>query len=311
MTEEVKNVKVKLISIVSGKFKPKNGETCIIKADGQRILKADKVIDGLMYVTVMKPNDIDSDDQFYIKKTVQKAAHDFLENGRINAVDENHDLNQKQDVSIVESYVDNNNIWKAVIDISKDDDLMEKAEKGELHGVSIYGVGEVIEKATVEKATLLTMQKKEAPYRLTRELESVIYNTLYDDSMSRLDKLGNIEISLDQYGQQIRNILTEDIEDNNIIKSEDSEMNEKDIANLVAKCTAEAVTREFDRRDKDLELKKASEADKKEISDLKKTVEELKKAIAKPAGNPDEGSQPSKKAEDIELEKAENEKYIH
>jgi len=152
--EEVTNVKVKLISIVSGKFKPKNGEDAIIKGEDIRILKADSVepIKGLMYVTVMKADDIDTDGQYYNAKTVEKAAHDFLKNGLIDAVDENHDLLKKSGVSIVESHYDSTEkAWKAAIDFHENGDLMQKAESGDLHGVSIYGVGNVIKKAEQEE----------------------------------------------------------------------------------------------------------------------------------------------------------------
>jgi hypothetical protein len=161
--EEVTNVKVKLISIVSGSFKPKNGEDAIIKGDDIQILKADAIepIKGLMYVTVMKADDVDTDGQFYNEKTVEKAAHDFLKNGLLDAVDENHDLSKKSGVSIVESHYDKiSKAWKATIDFHENTELMQKAESNDLHGVSIYGVGNVIKKASQEDKGMFAKVKE-------------------------------------------------------------------------------------------------------------------------------------------------------
>ena len=152
----IKNVDVQFISIITDEFKPKNGKNLLIKSEKIKTIKIDKAdIKGLLYVTVMKADEKDSDGHIFSFEEVEKAAHNFLKKGFTNAIDENHNLLQKENVYIVESYLDNKEkSWKAIIDISKNELLMQKAKENKINGVSIFGYGQ-IEKAIEEKEETL------------------------------------------------------------------------------------------------------------------------------------------------------------
>ena len=152
----IKNIDVQFISIITDEFKPKNGKNLLIKSEKIKTIKIDKAdIKGLLYVTVMKADEKDSDGHIFSFEEVEKAAHNFLKKGFTNAIDENHNLLQKENVYIVESYLDNKDkSWKAVIDISQNELLMQKAKENTINGVSIFGYGQ-IEKAIEEKEETL------------------------------------------------------------------------------------------------------------------------------------------------------------
>ena len=150
MAKVLKNLKVTEVSILTGDKLPANGESVIIKdADSFEIVaKADKCIDGLVYCTVMKANTPDSDGDESEPETIKKAAHDFLKNSR--TIDENHNHSALDGVAVVQSYIDDKGDWKAVFDVSENAVMLEKAQKGEITGVSIYGKAQKIEKAGKE-----------------------------------------------------------------------------------------------------------------------------------------------------------------
>jgi hypothetical protein len=150
MAKVLKNLKVTEVSILTGDKLPANGESVIIKdADSFEIVaKADKCIDGLVYCTVMKANTPDSDGEESDPETIKKAAHDFLTNSR--TIDENHNHSALDGVHVVESYIDDKGDWKAVFDVADNALMLEKAMKGEITGVSIYGKAQKVEKAGKE-----------------------------------------------------------------------------------------------------------------------------------------------------------------
>ena len=144
MAKVLKKLKVTEVSILTGDKLPANGESVVIKDAGsvEIIAKADKCIDGLVYCTVMKANTPDSDGEEADPATIQKAAHDFMKNSR--TIDENHNHKSLDGVSVVQSYIDENGDWKAVFDVSDNAVMLEKAKKGEITGVSIYGESEKV-----------------------------------------------------------------------------------------------------------------------------------------------------------------------
>ena len=104
----------------------------------------------IVFGEVYTPNRRDSDGNFMTTETIEKMAHDFLENNRNDQVSKAHDGNTDKGC-VVESFiaregdpdfiagswvvgvhVPNAKIWKYV-------------ENGELTGFSIEGTGELIE----------------------------------------------------------------------------------------------------------------------------------------------------------------------
>ena len=104
----------------------------------------------IVFGEVYTPNRRDSDGNFMTAETIEKMAHDFLENNRNDQVSKAHDGNTDKGC-VVESFiaregdpdfiagswvvgvhVPNAKIWKYV-------------ENGELTGFSIEGTGELIE----------------------------------------------------------------------------------------------------------------------------------------------------------------------
>lgn len=150
MAKLLKNLKVTEVSILTGDKLPANGESVIVKNAGsfEIVAKADKCIDGLVYCTVIKANTPDSDGEETEPETIQKAAHDFLKNSR--TIDENHNHSALDGVAVVQSYIADNGDWKAVFDVSENAVMLEKAKKGEITGVSIYGAAQKVEKAGAE-----------------------------------------------------------------------------------------------------------------------------------------------------------------
>lgn len=149
MLRKLKNVDVELISILEFPVKPANKKPVVLKADNKfeisRVVKADNTA-GLLYVTVMSANEVDTDGEIVSREEVLKAAHNFLKKSDVKRVDKNHDLVVNDKVQIVESYVDKDGSWQCVIDISGDENLLMKAKEGRITGVSIFGSAEVEKK---------------------------------------------------------------------------------------------------------------------------------------------------------------------
>lgn len=150
MPKILKNLKVTEVSILTGDKLPANGESVVIKDKDsfEIIAKAEKCVDGLVYCTVMKANTPDSDGEETDQETILKAAHDFMKNSR--SIDENHEHKALDGVYVVQSHVDDKGDWRAVFDVSENPEMLAKAKKGEITGVSIYGKAQKVEKAGKE-----------------------------------------------------------------------------------------------------------------------------------------------------------------
>jgi len=102
--------------------------------------------EGLLYVTVAKITPDSDGDAPESLLELKKAAHDFAKSGNLSAVDHNHDLEDMPGCLIVENFVDEAaGSWKQVIDINGNGAMLQKARKGEITGVSLFGKGEVLE----------------------------------------------------------------------------------------------------------------------------------------------------------------------
>lgn len=156
MSVQLKNVKVKFISILTDDLLPANGKEVIVKSkkgeeDNIEIFaKLEKFEDikGWLYITPMVSIEKDADDEYYVNETIEETAHNTLKNAIKkeenvdNPVDTNHINIQSDDVYLVESHIDKSEdkwVWKAVLDISENEELMRKAKDGKINGVSIAG----------------------------------------------------------------------------------------------------------------------------------------------------------------------------
>lgn len=306
MPKVLKNLKVTEVSILTGDKLPANGESVIIKDDSSMeiVAKADKCIDGLVYCTVMKANTPDTDGEEADPATIQKAAHDFLKNSR--SIDENHDHATLEGVSVVQSYIADNGDWKAVFDVSENAVMLEKAKKGEIKGVSIYGRAEKVEKAgkeissknasklkqawdilssffkddeqqtaKVEKGFVSTMAINDM-WRITNTLESTLRKTLEDESVT--DKEAQLKKDIAEFqAYLLKNIPTATELQKN--KQEEPLMTKDELKAMLAEIKAEEKSSaDSAAREQEFETLKATVKSQGEtIEKQAKTIEDLAK----------------------------------
>jgi hypothetical protein len=162
---ELRNVDVNLISLLFDEFKPANMRGAVIKsADGKGHykpvavsgkFKSETVGDqGLLYVTVMEPDTVDSQGDSYSAAEIQKAATNFLKKGVVGKNDVNHNNQPAPEFVIAESYIlktaDKEHFpdtkvgsWVAVLKCTDlNSELWQKVKKGQFNGVSIAGWAE-------------------------------------------------------------------------------------------------------------------------------------------------------------------------
>jgi hypothetical protein len=162
---ELRNVDVNLISLLFDEFKPANMRGAVIKsADGKGHykpvavsgkFKSETVGDqGLLYVTVMEPDTVDSQGDSYSAAEIQKAATNFLKKGVVGKNDVNHNNQPAPEFVIAESYIlktaDKEHFpdtkvgsWVAVLQCTDlNSELWQKVKKGQFNGVSIAGWAE-------------------------------------------------------------------------------------------------------------------------------------------------------------------------
>lgn len=157
---ELQNVAVELVSLLFDDMKPANMRGAVIKsAKGSHTVRFTSTkyksersgTKGLIYVTVMEPDTVDTQGDYYSAAEVEKAAHSFAKGGMVNRNDVNHNSQPVPEFSVGESYVlktkDKEHFpdtkigsWVMVL---KCDDLQsetwQKVEKGRFNGVSIAG----------------------------------------------------------------------------------------------------------------------------------------------------------------------------
>ncbi|MCB5261262.1 MAG: XkdF-like putative serine protease domain-containing protein [Candidatus Cloacimonetes bacterium] len=160
----LRNVDVDLISLLFDEVKPANMRGAVIKsADGKRgtILgatakfKAETVgSEGLLYVTVMEPDVVDSQGDTYTAEEVKKAAHHFAKKGMVGKNDINHNNQPVPEFVIAESYLlkaedkehfPNTKVgaWVQVLKCENiKSELWQKVQEGAFNGVSIAGFAE-------------------------------------------------------------------------------------------------------------------------------------------------------------------------
>jgi len=111
-----------------------------------------------VYGPVMRPNDIDKDGDIATTSDIEKAAHEFMAEGRVKQFDTDHDLNTGKG-TMVESWIlkedkeyelpdgSTENIeegsWMVGVQPSKE--VKERIKSGDITGWSIFGQAEKIE----------------------------------------------------------------------------------------------------------------------------------------------------------------------
>lgn len=160
----LRNVDVDLISLLFDDMKPANMRGAVVKsADGKqgKILGATAKFksetvgnEGLLYVTVMEPDVVDSQGDTYSSEEVKKAAHHFAKKGMVGKNDVNHNNQPVPEFVIAESYLlkaedkehfPNTKVgaWVQVLKCENiKSELWQKVQKGQFNGVSIAGFAE-------------------------------------------------------------------------------------------------------------------------------------------------------------------------
>lgn len=160
----LRNVDVDLISLLFDDMKPANMRGAVVKsADGKqgKILGATAKFksetvgnEGLLYVTVMEPDVVDSQGDTYSSEEVKKAAHHFAKKGMVGKNDINHNNQPVPEFVIAESYLlkaedkehfPNTKVgaWVQVLKCENiKSELWQKVQKGQFNGVSIAGFAE-------------------------------------------------------------------------------------------------------------------------------------------------------------------------
>jgi hypothetical protein len=218
---ELRNVEVELVSLLFDEMTPANQKGFVIKsAQGKSYepkthsikFKSEKTgTQGRLYVTLMEPDVKDSQGDFYSKDEIQKSCDHFAKHGLVGKNDVNHNLQTVPEFVVVENYIlktadkehfpdTNIGAWVQVLkceDLSSD--LWQKVEKGQFHGVSIYGKADDYgdTKAVLDEIkTELNSLKKVAEHQNNTELQKGI--TAISERISDLEKgsgPGNIMVS--------------------------------------------------------------------------------------------------------------------
>jgi hypothetical protein len=208
---ELRNVEVELVSLLFADMTPANQKGFVVKsAQGRSYehkinsvkFKSEKTgTQGRLYVTLMEPDNKDSQGDFYSRDEIQKACDHFAKHGLVGKNDVNHNLSPVPEFTVVENYIlktaDKEHFpdtkvgaWVQVLkceDLSSD--LWQKVEKGEFNGVSIYGraddYGDTQAVLNEIKAELNTL-KKVAEHNNNTDLQKGI--TSITDRITELEK---------------------------------------------------------------------------------------------------------------------------
>ncbi len=243
----LKNIDVKLISILEYPQKPANKKPLVFK-DSTNSLEIQTTIEkfskteGLLYVTVMSANEADTDNEMATSDEIKKACHSFMKSGTLNRIDKDHNLIPNESVAVVESYIDENGSWKACLDISSDKELCEKAETGKLTGVSIYGSCEKEEVVKDDNGFTASILKSSM--------------AVHEKLMALIDKVGFMKKS----------------------NEEEEDMNEKDLADILEKKYGLKPTGEEEEGSRTEAPDMSNYVEKAKYDELVKDVEKLKKA---------------------------------
>lgn len=107
-------------------------------------IKAANTEQQIVYAEVYIPYRVDTDHETMSKSDVEKAAHEFLANGKVFKIDVQHDL-KESGCQVVESFIARKG-WTPFVEdawvmgVKCTDEIWEAVKSGELNGFSFYGV---------------------------------------------------------------------------------------------------------------------------------------------------------------------------
>jgi hypothetical protein len=121
-------------------------EAMIREVQFKKTDSAKKIVYGEVYV----PDEKDTDGNWMTAETVEKMAHEFMEDQLLTRIDKNHD-GETGKAAVVESFIARKGdpdftegAWAVGVKVL-DSEAWESIRKGEITGFSIEGRGELIE----------------------------------------------------------------------------------------------------------------------------------------------------------------------
>jgi len=211
---ELRNVEVELVSLLFDDMTPANQKGFVIKsAQGKsyepkthsiKFKSETNGTQGRLYVTLMEPDVKDSQGDYYTKDEIRKACDHFAKHGLVGKNDVNHNLSPVPEFTVVENYIlktaDKEHFpgtqvgaWVQVLKCEDlNSDLWQKVEKGQFHGVSIYGKADDYGDTQAVLAEIkgeLNSLKKVAEQHNNTELQKGIASI--SERISELEKGGN------------------------------------------------------------------------------------------------------------------------
>jgi hypothetical protein len=265
-----------------------------------KIMKSDKKDWSIVKGVIYEPEIYDTHGHKMSVEDIQKMAHSALKGGLTVDIEHNDKITKN---SIVESYITEKDdiingqdikkgSWVGSVEIV-DIDIKKAIDNNEITGFSMAGQA-VLEE--VEKSdSLLSVEN------ITSQFNDIV-KEIFKSDMNQDDIVGNIDINLNQLNTSINELtdkfrLKKRKRENESKIKKGQKMEEKDIVSLVTK-TVSAVFK----AEKEKEQEAIAKSDSvKEITELKKTVEELKKRIVK--------SDAGKDGEEVVIEKTEEVSY--
>lgn len=206
----IKKLNVEFISLVD---RPANKKDIIYKSENifQRQLEITKkdTAKRIVYGIVYSPNELDLQNMFTDAKVIEEAAYNFLKNGNTKNIDSQHNL--VPDVGFVcESWIVKKNdpifqneaegSWAIGIKILKDE-IWEKIIKGEIKGISLYGVALLEEKSDTSLFNQL-VNKISNYFNQKNDVE----NNASEDIIKLFKEIENIDIKILKFETLIKDI---------------------------------------------------------------------------------------------------------
>ena len=147
---ELKDLNVNFISLVG---KGANGKDIIYKSKDDNFSKNIPIAKhdeekGIVVGIVYSPNELDTDNEFASKETIEKACYSFMKNKHLSNVDKDHSF-KNEDAYVCESWIikkgdptfpdEKEGSWAVAIKI-EDEKLKKAVKSGEIGGISMAGV---------------------------------------------------------------------------------------------------------------------------------------------------------------------------
>lgn len=214
MKNELRNIDIHILSLVD---KGANQKTIIWKSNSaldtyKRSFDIKKKDDAkrIVYGIVYSPDQIDAHGDYASAEEVEKACYLFMKNSRTTQVDTQHDLNTNQDCYVGENWIvkesdalfpEELGAWATGIKV-ENDEIWDQITKGDITGISMYGVAEKIAKSgelDKEDSTFLKRLRKlfdtdtedEMPIvkDFQERVRALTFRTVVQAFMSELDNI--------------------------------------------------------------------------------------------------------------------------